>query len=153
MDKVQIKTPADVLPVVKRWMNCRQENFITITLDASHHVIKVHHVSKGLVNRTIVHPRECFYHAIKDNACSILFAHNHPSGYANPSPDDEEVTNRLCMSGQILGFHVLDHIIFTKYSHKWYSFRHHGKINDGDFKQNELDQYVAELLYSPRKEV
>jgi len=148
MDRIMITQPADILPVVKKYANCRQENFLAVTLDANHRVIKMHHISKGLVNKTIVHPRECYYPAIKDNASAIVFAHNHPSGAIDPSPEDEEITKRLCMASKILGFHMLDHIIFTKYSHKWLSFRKCGIIFNGDYKQHEFDQFVAEFSYS-----
>jgi len=55
------------------------------------------------------------------------------------------------MAGKILGFHVLDHIIFTKYSHKWFSYRQNGLI-ENDFEPYELSQYVAELSHSRTKE-
>jgi len=148
---VKIQVPSDVLPLVKRYRNCRQENFLAITLDGSHSVIKVHHISKGLANKTVVHPRECYYPAIKDNAVSIVFAHNHPSGQTKPSQEDLEITKRLCMAGEILGFHVLDHIIFTKYSHRFTSLRAHGVITDDKYNQSEIEQYVAELSNDGKK--
>ena len=152
MDRVKIQVPTDVLPLLKRWRNCRQENFLAITLDGNHSVIKVHHISKGLANRTIVHPRECYYPAIRDNAVAIIFAHNHPSGSASPSPEDEEITKRLCMAGRILGFHVVDHIIFTKHSHTFRSLREWGIINDEEYSQYELEQFVAELSFNEKEE-
>jgi len=152
MDRAKIKRPIDVLPVVKRYKNCRQENFLAITLDGKHSVIKVHHISKGIANKAIVHPRECYYPAIKDNAVAIIFAHNHPSGSASPSPEDEEITRRLCMAGKILGFHVVDHIIFTKYSHTFRSLREWGIINDEEYSQYELEQYVAEFSCKRKEE-
>jgi len=128
--KFLIKSPVDVLPLLKRWRNCRQENFIVLTLNGEHAVIKVHHISKGLVNKTIVHPRECYYPAIKDNAVAVLFAHNHPSGCVSPSQEDKDLTRRLCMAGEILGFHVVDHVIFSKHEFAWCSLRKEGIITD-----------------------
>ena len=147
MDRVKIRLPTDVLPLIKRWRNCRQENFIAITTDNLHHVIKVHHISKGVVSKTMVHPRECFYPAIKDNAVAIVFAHNHPGGSSKPSENDIETTRRLCAAGKILGFHVLDHIVFTKCIFEWCSLRQEGIITDADdgYNQWKLEQYVAEL--------
>jgi len=148
IDRVIIKKPADIIPVVKRYAKRRQENFLAITLDGAHRVIKLHHISKGLVNKTIVHPRECYYPAIKDNASAIVFAHNHPSGQLDISPEDMEITKRLCMAGKILGFHVVDHIIFTKNHERYRSFREYGKFSSCEyFEQKELDQFVAELSY------
>ena len=154
MERVKIRFPTDILSLVKRWRNCRQENFIAITLDGSHSVIKVHHISKGLANRTIVHPRECYYPAIKDNAVAIAFVHNHPSGRSKPSENDVEITRRLCAAGKILGFHVLDHIIFTKDIFEWCSLRQEGIITDADdgYGQSELEQYVAELSNNVEEE-
>jgi DNA repair protein RadC len=77
---VQIRSPESVLPLMRNWRNRRQENFITITLNGAHEVIKVHHVSKGLVNRTIAHPRECFYPAVRDMA---VFIQSPQNGYGD----------------------------------------------------------------------
>jgi len=150
-DRVFIKYPADIFPLVKRYANSRQENFLAITLTGSHYVIKVHHITKGLANKTIVHPRESFYPAIKDNASAIIFAHNHPSGNVIVSPEDEDITKRLCMAGDILGFHVVDHIIFAK-NEKWLSCRQCGIIHDDDFVKEEIDRFIAEFSYSRTKE-
>lgn len=89
-----------------------QEHFIVITLDASMKMIGSHVITKGLVNRTLVHPREVFRPAFLDNAVAIALAHNHPSGDLSASPDDLECTSRLKKAGEILGIMVVDHIIF-----------------------------------------
>ena len=127
MDKIIVRTPEDAMVVLKRWTNKRQEHFLAITLDGGHRVIKFHHISKGTLNRTIVHPRECFYPAIKDYAGSIIFAHNHPSGNTGPSGEDDETTDRLLMAGAILGIYVLDHIILSK-NGDYYSYRQKGGL-------------------------
>ena len=138
-NKVIVKKPSDILSILKRWKNRRQENFLAITLDGKHSVIKTHHITKGIVNRTMFHPRECFWPAIKDNATAIAFAHNHPSGNAEPSPEDNETTKRLCMAGSILGINVLDHVIITN-NDNYYSYRQSGGIKD-NFTHNELDDF------------
>jgi DNA repair protein RadC len=94
-----------------RYGHKRQEHFIVITLDGNHHAIRQRAVTIGLVNRTIVHPREIFYPAIVDNASAIVVAHNHPSGALVPSEEDKEVTEVLVKAGEVLGIPVLDHII------------------------------------------
>jgi len=111
---VKIKHPEDIYDVVKSWARRKQENFLAVTLNGKHEVIKVNHVTKGLVNRTITHPRESFFPVIKDYATSVVFVHNHPSGDPEPSQEDKELTKRLCIAGKILGFNVLDHIIIAK---------------------------------------
>ena len=71
-------------------------------------------VSIGSLNASIVHPREVFAEAIKNNAASVIFVHNHPSGDPKPSEDDLVVTKKLIKAGEILGITVADHIIITQ---------------------------------------
>jgi DNA repair protein RadC len=139
----QIKSPETVLPLIKRWQKCKQENFLTITLNGAHEVIKIHHISKGLVNKTIVHPRECFYPSIRDLATSVIFVHNHPSGSANSSPEDDDITKRLSMAAEILGINMLDHIIITP-TGNFYSYRQEGKIPN-QHHAYDLEKFVKSL--------
>jgi DNA repair protein RadC len=139
--QIRITTPADILAITGRWKKRREENFLAITLNGAHAVIRVHHITKGIVNRTIVHPRECFLPAIKDYSTAIAFVHNHPSGSAEPSPEDDTITNRLCMAGSILGINVLDHIIIVPNGNYYYSYRRSGKIK-GDYSNYELKDFI-----------
>lgn len=65
----------------------------------------------GDLSSTVVHPREVMKTAILSNACSIIVAHNHPSGNPSPSPEDIAVTKRLIEAGEIIEIDVLDHLI------------------------------------------
>ena len=87
---VKISSPSDIYPVLNKYHNKKQEHFLVVTLDGSHTVIRVVIATIGILNRAIVHPREIFLPAIKDNACSIVIAHNHPSGNLEPSREDRE---------------------------------------------------------------
>ena len=140
MERQMIRDPSDIIAAVQRWKKREQENFLAITLDGCHAIIKVNHVTKGLVNRTLAHPRECFRPAIKDNATSVVFVHNHPSGSIKPSREDNDLTERLCMSGQLLGINVLDHIIITP-NDRYFSYREDGKIQE-DFPQEKIKQFI-----------
>jgi DNA repair protein RadC len=140
---VQIKSPESVLPLMRNWQNRRQENFLTITLNGAHEVIKVHHVTKGLVNKTIVHPRECFYPAVRDMAVAVIFVHNHPSGTSDSSPEDDELTERMGMAAEIMGINLLDHIIITPHGN-YYSYRQAGKMSE-NHKAYELEEFVKSL--------
>ena len=122
--EIKIKGPADTYEALKRYQNKRKEHFLVLTLNGAHDVIAVRLVSMGLVNRTVVHPREVFYWAIKDNACALILAHNHPSGNVEPSPEDQEITKRLQQAGEIIGIDVLDHLVIAKT--RYYSFLEHG---------------------------
>ena len=122
---VQVKLPADIFPLLRRYMGKKQEHFLVVTLDAGNHVIKVHLVSIGLLNRTLIHPREVFIRAIKDNCASVILAHNHPSGSLEPSREDREATTRLAQAGKLLGIEVLDHLIVGKTG--FFSFKESGE--------------------------
>jgi DNA repair protein RadC len=122
----KIKTPEDIYALVKRYANARQEHFIVITLNQNLEPISVNIVTIGLVNRTIVHPREVFYRAVKDMASNVIVCHNHPSGKTEPSEEDLAITKRLCEAGELLGIKLLDHIIITKTG--YYSFTKNGDI-------------------------
>lgn len=113
----RILRPEDILHQELAWIKyAPQENFVCITLDSANHVIKTHEISKGILNKTPVHCREAFRHAILDNACSVMFAHNHPSGSSEPSREDIAITRTLCGCGKIIRIPVIDHIIISKTS-------------------------------------
>ena len=111
---IKIKRPDDVYLFLKRYTKNRQEIFFAISLNNSHEIIGIHISTIGILDKTLVHPREIFYHLIKDNASSFIVAHNHPSGYPVPSGEDLENTRRLLKASEIMGFHFLDHLIITK---------------------------------------
>jgi len=90
-------------------------------------VLAVRIVTIGLVNKTIVHPREVFADIIQDRAAAFCVAHNHPSGKLQSSPEDDEVTDRLQSAADILGLQFVDHIIFSETN--WWSFRENGKLS------------------------
>ena len=111
---VRIKEPKDVIPLIAHLADRKQETFICISLNGAHEVIASRIVTIGLANLCQVHPREVFADPITDRACSVIVAHNHPSGNLNPSNEDKIVTERLKQAAVILGIKFLDHIIFSK---------------------------------------
>ena len=110
----------------------KQENFVVLLLDTRRHLIRRITISKGTLNRTMVHPRDVFRDAIIGNASSIILAHNHPSGDPTPSKPDRELTRELLQAGSALHIPILDHIIIgTETSTNtcpYFSFREHGLI-------------------------
>ena len=122
----RIRHPADILPLVRHYADRCQEHFLAVTLNGAHEVIRVRVTSVGLVNRTLVHPREVFAGAIADRAAAVIVAHNHPSGNAEPSNEDRVVTETLIEAGDLLGIRVIDHVVFTRHEH--ISFIEHGYI-------------------------
>jgi len=123
---IKITNPGTLLPELQKYINRRQEEFIVITLNGAHEIIKIRSISKGLVNRTLIHPREIFRKAISDNAAAVILSHNHPSGNCTPSQEDYEITKRLKAAGMIIGIEVLDHIVIAKKG--IYSFLEEGKL-------------------------
>jgi len=132
-----IRSPQDVFNLVRRYRDYQQEQFIVITLNGAHEPINVSIASIGLVNRTIVHPREVFVRAIQDMASAIIVCHNHPSGSLSVSPEDNEITERLCSAGELMGIYILDHVIISKSG--FISLR-----NEGYFK-NDMSKYISKL--------
>jgi len=123
---IAITSPEMLLPVLNKWRCKRQEHFIVCSFASSNKLIKASVIAIGTASNVIVHPREVFWQAIKCNATAIVVAHNHPGGTADPSCEDEIITNELCQASKIMKIPLLDHIIVTKDS--YYSFYANGKI-------------------------
>ncbi|POR01656.1 hypothetical protein AU468_07800 [Alkalispirochaeta sphaeroplastigenens] len=122
----RIRHPSDAVPLLQHYADRRQEHFLAISLNGAHEVNAVRIVSVGLVNRTLVHPREVFADALQDRAAAIIVAHNHPSGNTEPSAEDRAVTRTLIEAGDILGIRLLDHIVFS--AQGYYSFREQDEL-------------------------
>lgn len=119
-----ISTPADIFREIRHFSSRTQEVLLVIPLNGAHEAMTTVVATIGLLNRTIVHPREVFAEAVRQRAAAIAIAHNHPSGNIEPSADDREVTKRIAECGKILGIKLLDHLVFT--DEKYYSFLEHG---------------------------
>jgi len=116
----------DVLLQVSYLREKTREHLMAIYLNARNELLFRKHVFTGTLNASLIHPREIFNEALKQNAASVILAHNHPSGDAEPSQDDLEITKRFIEAGKIMGIDVLDHIIITK--NKTFSFKEKGLI-------------------------
>jgi DNA repair protein RadC len=122
----RIRHPEDIYNLIRHHADHRQEKFISISLNGAHEVLGVRIVTIGLVNRTIIHPREVLADPIQDRASSIAVAHNHPSGNLQPSAEDRKITQRLKDAAEILGLNFIDHLIFS--CTDFFSFRREGLI-------------------------
>jgi DNA repair protein RadC len=111
---VRIQKPEDVLPLVGTYRDKPQEHFICISLSGAGEVISTRVVTIGILNHSLVHPREVFAGAITDRAASVICVHNHPSGSLEASVQDIAITRQLQEAGTLLGIQLLDHIIITK---------------------------------------
>jgi DNA repair protein RadC len=89
----------------------QQEVFVAIFLDAQHRVVASEELFQGTLTQTSVYPREVVKRALHHNAAALIFAHNHPSGVAEPSDSDRLLTHALKESLQLVDVRVLDHFI------------------------------------------
>ncbi len=108
-----VVTAADVWNSVHDIRNQTKEHFVIVLLNSRNQIIKYEVVSIGLVDTSIIHPREVFEPAIKHVASAVILVHNHPSGQLDPSDADIRTTKQLVECGKLLGIPVVDHVIVT----------------------------------------
>ncbi|MGA2624469.1 MAG: JAB domain-containing protein [Bacteroidota bacterium] len=89
-----------------------RERFIVFWLNSTNRVVGFEIISEGILDSSLVHPREVFRGSIVATAASIILAHNHPSENKEPSAEDIQITKQLVETGKIVGIPVHDHIIF-----------------------------------------
>jgi DNA repair protein RadC len=87
------------------------EVFSAMFLDARHRLIEYRELFRGTIDGATVHPREVAKEALAFNAAAIIFAHNHPSGVAEPSEADRSITLKLSKALSLLDVRVLDHVV------------------------------------------
>jgi DNA repair protein RadC len=88
-----------------------QEVFMILYLDSQNRLVKDEILFYGTINAASVYPREVVKAALKNNAAGVIFAHNHPSGIAEPSEADKLITQKLQKALQLIDINVLDHIV------------------------------------------
>ena len=88
-----------------------QEHLYCMFLDGANHLLGEKLLSRGTVNATLITPREIFVEALRNHAVNFILVHNHPGGNPTPSQGDMEVTRRIYEAGELLGIHLLDHIV------------------------------------------
>lgn len=107
-----LTSPGAVRDYLRLALSRREEEvFVCIWLDAQHKVIKIDEAFKGTLTQTSVYPREIVKMAIARAAAAVIFAHNHPSGVAQPSQSDELLTRNLKEALELIEVRVLDHFV------------------------------------------
>lgn len=125
--KPVIHSPQDVANLLMPELrDVKKEHFKSLLLNTKNQIIKVQTVSIGILDSSLVHPREVFKDAILASAASLIVAHNHPSGDPTPSAEDKRITQRLAECGQLLGIELLDHIIIG--DNHWISLKQCGLL-------------------------
>ncbi len=113
-EKTSVSSPRDI---VRRYgptlRHLKQEVFKVILLDSANHLLRDVTITTGILNSSLVHPREVFQPAILEPAAGIILLHNHPSGNPEPSGEDIRITRQLSEAGKILGIPVHDHVIIA----------------------------------------
>ncbi len=123
----EIQSPADVARLCgPRLRDLDVEEFHLLTLDAQNRVTRQVLITRGILNGSLVHPREVFRAAIAEAAAGIIVIHNHPSGNPTPSAEDRSVTVQLSDAGKILDVPVFDHVIVA--GHRYFSFAEAGLL-------------------------
>lgn len=114
-DGAPIRGPRDVHELMApRMADLPVEEFHVLILDSQHRLERDQLITRGLLNSSLVHPREVFRESIAANAAAIILVHNHPSGDPTPSPDDRITTEQLVSAGRVLDIPVHDHIIIGR---------------------------------------
>jgi len=130
--KKRIASSYDVYTLFRHLLDCGdlndldKEHFWAIGINGRNTILYVELVSLGILNSSIVHPREVYRFAIMKSVSSIIVAHNHPSGDPMPSPEDINITKRLHEAGKVLGISLLDHVIIG--DNTFYSFNDKGAL-------------------------
>ena len=111
-ESVALTSPGAVRDYLRlRLASRKEEAFVCIWLDAQHRAIDIEEPFRGTLTQTSVYPREIVKAALRINAAAVIFAHNHPSGVAQPSQSDELLTRNLKEALSLIEVKVLDHFI------------------------------------------
>ena len=129
IDKPIYKSSQEIFDYLYHSMrDLKKELFKVIYLNIQNQIIETGDLFEGTINSSSISPREVIESAIKYNAASLIFVHNHPSGNPEPSPSDKEITRDLVYAGSIMRIRVLDHIIIG--NNRYFSFAGEGLIEE-----------------------
>ncbi len=107
-----LSSPSKVADYLRVTLSGREhEVFMVLFLDAQHHLIASEELFRGTLTQTSVYPREVVKRSLAHNAAAVIFAHNHPSGAAEPSTSDIALTGALKQSLALVDVKVLDHLV------------------------------------------
>ena len=128
-DMEKVAGSRDVYDVLQRIWSDRidhVEEFMVLCLNRANRVLGWAKISQGGLSGTVADPKVIFQVALKSNACSLILAHNHPSGNLQPSEADIALTRKMKEAGVLLDLPVLDHLILT--SEGYFSFADEGLL-------------------------
>jgi DNA repair protein RadC len=129
IDKPIYKSSKEIFDYLYHSMrDLKKEIFKVIYLNSQNQIIETEDIFEGTINSSAISTREVIESAIKYNAASLIFVHNHPSGNPEPSQSDKEITRDLVYAGSIMRIRVLDHIIIG--NNRYFSFTGEGLIEE-----------------------
>jgi DNA repair protein RadC len=149
--KIRIYSSLDIYNVMREILMLEEENdrtkehFWTIGLDHGQTVLNIELVSLGSGTAAPVEPMEVYSIPLQKKAAKLILVHNHPSGNTLPSPNDEDLTDRLIQVGLILRVPVIDHLIITESS--YYSFADSGLLASLAKSEKYVPQYILKQRY------
>ena len=148
IDKPVYKSSQEIFDYLYHSMrDLNKEVFKVIYLNTQNQIIDTADLFEGTINSGSISPREVIKSALKYNAASLIFAHNHPSGNPEPSPSDKEVTKDLVYAGSIMRIRVLDHIIIG--NNRYFSFAGEGLIEE--YEDDFLNLKIKGVSEAKRK--
>ena len=113
-NEITIKNSQDVVSLTYDLRDKKKEHLVCLYLNARNVLLKKEVISVGLLDKTLLHPREIFYPATELNAAGVILVHNHPSGVSSPSGKDIQVVGKIARAGEIMGIPVIDFVIISE---------------------------------------
>ena len=149
-----IDSPEKLISVVgSEIKELANECVLLANLNTKNQIINMSVISQGLIDRSLLHPREVFNKAILSNASGVMLFHNHPSGDITPSKQDKEITEKIAFSGELLGIKLLDHIIVGAGNFAYFSFAKENLIDTHFINKENTRKFLKELEEIEDKEL
>lgn len=144
--EIVIRNVQDVLALTYDLRDKKKEHLVCLYLNARNSLLKKETVSVGLLDKTLLHPREIFYPATELNAASVILIHNHPSGDASPSQKDTQVVEKITQAGEIMGIPVIDFVIVSEIGHHSFFEKLGGQNRQVDYVADGFQGTLFNLL-------
>ncbi len=125
----RILDPGRVAELMRTVAHAERECFHVVMLDVRGRLLRAERVAEGSLTQCPVSPRDALRPAVRDGAHGVIFVHNHPSGDPAPSPEDEDLTERLRAASELVGVLARDHVIVASGGH--FSFVEAGRWRRG----------------------
>ena len=125
-DRPLVRSPQDAAELlIPEMAGLEQEQMRVVLLNTKNRVLGIPLVYQGSLHTTVIRVGELFRDAVRQNAAALIVAHNHPSGFCDPSPEDVSVTAEIVKSGKLLDVDVVDHLILGS-GGRWTSLKERG---------------------------